>query len=91
MSKKQNDASKIAGMASILKSSNREKELPSTAPRSKSGRIGKYRDPSYHQYGIYLRKETHKRVKRRLEDTDSPQDVSDLAQELFEKWLASGK
>ena len=104
-SKKPDEASRVAGLASILKSSNKPKdesppspapqaevaveEVPSPAPRRKSQRVGKYRDPRYHQYGVYLRKDTHKRAVRRLEDTESKQDLSDLVQMLLEQWLAS--
>lgn len=104
MSKKPDDAAKIAGLASILKAGNKPKEIPpSPAPpeaapvddipaparRQKKERVGKYRDPNFHHYGVYLRKATHKRVKRRLEDMNTGQDVSDLIQELLENWLAS--
>ena len=64
-------------------------EAPLPSPRRKQAeRVGKYRDPNYHHYGVYLRKETHKQAKRRLEDSDSGQDVSELLQTLLEQWLA---
>lgn len=106
MSKKPDDASRIAGLASILKAGNQPRQAPpSPAPppepvptetlaassRPKKVKIGKYRDPSYHHYGIYVRKETHKQVKRRLEDEESDQDVSDLIQMLLEQWLKDGE
>lgn len=102
MSKKPSDATRIAGLASILKSGNQPKppppspapppepvvEEPLSAPaRPKKARVGKYRDANFHYYGIYLRKETHKRVKRRLEDLETGQDLSDLLQTLLEDWL----
>lgn len=104
MSKKPDDAAKIAGLANIIKVGNRQKEIPpSPAPpvdapaaetpapsrRSKRERVGKYRDPNFHHYGVYLRKDTHKRVKRRLEDSESGKDLSELLQDLLEQWLAS--
>ena len=104
MSNKPDDAAKIAGLASILKAGNQPKEPPPfpapppEAPASatpahprtpKSGRVGKYRDPNFHHYGIYLRKETHKRVKRKLEDLEAGKDLSELVQELLEQWFAS--
>ena len=111
MSKKPDDAAKIAGLASILKVGNRQKEMPPppspalppeesaggwdtppalpAARRAPKARVGKYRDPNFHHYGIYLRKETHKRANRRLEDTETGKDLSDLLQELLEQWLAS--
>ena len=102
MSKKPDDAAKIAGLTSILKAGNQPKAAPpSPAPRPEpvitdaapparrpaKERVGKYRDPNFHQYGVYLRKETHKRVKRRLEDLETGQDLSELLQELLEQWL----
>lgn len=103
MSKTQNDAQKIAGLASILQSTNKPKEIdPSPAPsaaavietpvrtsakRHKRERVGKKSDPHFHLYGLYLRKETEKRSRRRLEDTLPDKDLSDLVQELLEQWL----
>lgn len=102
MGKKPDDASRIAGLANILRTGNQPRQQPpSPAPppeaepaetspvskRRKKDKVGKYRDPAYHHYGIYVRKETHKRVRRRLEDAESGQDVSDLIQMLLEQWL----
>jgi hypothetical protein len=104
MSKKPDDASKIAGLASILQAGNKQKEIPPSpalppdapvdvplppARRAKVGKVGKYRDPNFHHYGVYLRMDTHKRVKRRLEDTEAGKDLSELVQELLEQWLKS--
>lgn len=105
-SKKPDDAARIAGLTSILKAGNQPRHAPpSPAPqpeaasaeaeaastRPKKAKIGKYRDPAFHHYGIYLRKETQKRVKRRLEDEESSLDVSELIQLLLEQWLKDGK
>ena len=57
---------------------------------AESRRRGKNSDPNYRQHSIYLRKDTHKRVKRRLEDMETEQDVSELVQVLLEQWLKSG-
>lgn len=107
MSKKPDDAAKIAGLASILQASHGAKQpkeatpppaLPpapaasevSTPPaRRKKEKVGKYRDPNFHHFGVYLRKDSHKRANRRLEDTESGKDFSDLMQELLDQWLAS--
>ena len=51
--------------------------------------MGKNRDPNYHQCGLYIRKTTHKRARRKLEDTQPDKDMSDLVQELLEQWLAT--
>ena len=63
---------------------------PKAETRAESRRRGKNSDPNYRQHSIYLRKDTHKRVKRRLEDMESDQDVSELVQVLLEQWLKSG-
>lgn len=61
---------------------------PAPARSSKPAKVGKYRDPAYHHFGVYLKKDTHKQVRRRLEDIESDQDVSELVQTLLERWLA---
>lgn len=58
-----------------------------TAAEKRRG--GKSSDPKYSQYSVYLRKDTHKRVKRRLDDLETGQDVSELVQDLLEQWLRS--
>jgi hypothetical protein len=104
MSKKSDDATRIAGLASILKVGNTSKshppsparpqevavaESPAPVQRKQKEQVGKYRDPNYHHYGFYLRRDTHKRVKRRLEDLETGKDISELLQELLEQWLVS--
>jgi hypothetical protein len=111
MSKKPDDAAKIAGLANILKIGNQQKEHPpspapaaetvveapapeapapeATKPAMRRRLVGKRDDPNYHQCGLYIRKTTHKRAKRKLEDTRPGVDLSDLVQELLEQWLAS--
>ena len=62
----------------------------STPPvRKRKEKIGKYRDPNFHHFGVYLRKDSHKQANRRLEDTEPGKDFSDLMQELLCQWLAS--
>ena len=64
----------------------------STPPaRNKQEKVGKYRDPNFHHYGVYLRKDSHKRANRRLEDMESGKDFSELMQELLDQWLASSR
>jgi hypothetical protein len=105
MINKAGDDQRIAGLANILKASNKQKEIPpSPAPpqadqavdtavaapvRSRRERTGKRDDPNYHQCGLYIRKTTHKRARRRLEDTQPGKDMSELVQELLEQWLES--
>lgn len=57
------------------------------ATRPRRERVGKREDPNYHQCGLYIRKTTHKRARRRLEDTQPGKDMSELVQELLEQWL----
>jgi hypothetical protein len=107
MSKKQDDAARIAGLTSIFQTGNAPKTVKEPSPppalppipatvetasapvRKKKDKIGKYRDPNFRHCGVYLRKDTHKRANRRLEDTEPDKDFSDLMQELLEQWLAS--
>jgi hypothetical protein len=48
---------------------------------------GKRSDPEWNRYTVLLRKVTHKRASRRLEDLDTGQDLSELLDELLTKWL----
>jgi hypothetical protein len=106
MSKRQSDAMKIAGLAGILQSANKEKvnEIPpspalpnETPPRveppvaapKKTRSLGKKSDPNFSLHGLYMRNDTYKAAKRRLEDTQPGKDMSDLAEELFRQWLES--
>jgi hypothetical protein len=106
MSKRQSDAMKVAGLAGILQSANKEKvketppspalpievapqvEAPAAAPK-KTRSVGKKSDPNYSLHGLYVRNDTYKAAKRRLEDTQPDKDMSDLAEELFRQWLES--
>jgi hypothetical protein len=63
---------------------------PSESPTPKRGRPkGKRSDPDYEQYSVYLRRETHRRVKIRLLEKYGDKEISELAQELLEDWLRS--
>ena len=61
----------------------------SSAKRGKQERVGKKSDPNFHLYGLYLRKVTEKKARRRWEDTQPDKDFSDLVQELLEQWLTA--
>ena len=50
-------------------------------PRSKRS------DPAWRPYTLMLKSETHKEASIILKRMDIGQDLSDLAQELFEKWV----
>jgi hypothetical protein len=101
MSKKPDDAARIAGLTNILRVTNQQKEMPAApAPataavavaavaRGRKEQVGKSRDPDYHQCGLYIRKTVFKQARRRLEDTEPDKDMSELVQELIEQWLGS--
>lgn len=48
---------------------------------------GKSSSAEYTQVLTYLRKDTHKAVKRALLDFDDKRDLSDIVEELLIKWL----
>lgn len=64
-------------------------ESDSVAPKGGRGRpaTGKKSDDKYCQTTISIRKDTRKRVKQALLDTETGQDVSELVEELLVKWL----
>lgn len=74
---------------------------PSPAPPSppaeaapeprKRGEVGKSKDPKYRFTGVYIRKETLKLSRRRLEDLETGQDFSELVEMLLNQWLAATK
>ena len=49
---------------------------------------GKRSDPDYKQYSVLLRRHTHRKVSSLLRDREGAQDVSELVEQLLEKWLA---
>lgn len=51
-------------------------------PRSKRS------DPAWRPYTLMLKSETHKEAGIILKRMDRGQDLSDLAQELFEQWVS---
>lgn len=60
-----------------------------SAPATAKGRpaTGKKSNEEYCQTTIWIRKDTRKRVKQALLDSDNGQDVSDLVESLLAKWL----
>lgn len=50
-------------------------------PRSKSS------DPAWKPYTLMLKKETHTQASILLKRFDTGEDLSDLAQRLFDQWL----
>jgi len=49
---------------------------------------GKRSDLNYKQYSVLLKKQTHRKVSNLLRDRESDQDMSELVEQLLEKWLA---
>ena len=49
---------------------------------------GKRSDPNYKQYSVLLKRQTHRKVSSLLRDRESEQDVSELVEQLLDKWLA---
>ena len=52
-------------------------------------RNGKRSNPDYKQISALIRKDTHRAVVRVLLDDGKSRDVSDLLQELLQRWLDS--
>jgi hypothetical protein len=48
---------------------------------------GKRSNPEWSRYTVLLRKVTHKRASRRLQDLDKGQDLSELVDDLLTQWL----
>jgi hypothetical protein len=48
---------------------------------------GKRSDPEWNRYTVLLRRVTHKRASRRLQDLDTGQDLSELVDQLLTEWL----
>lgn len=54
-------------------------------------RTGKSSDPSYTQVLTYIKKDTHKEVKKVLFDESGRVDLSALVEDLLTKWLQKRK
>jgi hypothetical protein len=97
------EQSKFAGALARLKQPPAEplpeepaaQEHPATptpvVPSSGGGKgrppTGKRSDPAWNRYTVLMRKATHKRASRRLEDLDTGQDLSELVDQLLTEWL----
>jgi hypothetical protein len=65
-----------------------DKDTP--PPRPTRGRpSGKRSDPDYVGFTTYIRKETHRGVKRALLDEPEERELSELVEELLANWLKS--
>lgn len=77
------EARKTAPKRGTTKSS--EKKTVVTPPSP--GTRGKSSNVDYTQATLYIRKDTHLAIKKKLLDDEQGRDMSDLAQELFSEWL----
>lgn len=60
-----------------------------TAPRRVGRPNAKRSDPDFVQTTAYIRKDTHKDIKRALLDDEQGRDFSELIEELLKIWLKS--
>jgi hypothetical protein len=86
--------SKFSGVLAKLK--HRSAEQPAALPtpslgtepvRGRGRPPGKRSDPDYQPTTVLLRKNTKKTAARLLEDTNAPQDLSDLIEQLLTEWI----
>jgi hypothetical protein len=66
---------------------------PSAEPQPEKGRgrpaTGKRSNPEWKLYSHFLKRRTQRAAVARLQAEDSERDLSDVLQELLEKWLKS--
>jgi hypothetical protein len=66
---------------------------PATKPQAEKGRgrpaTGKRSNPEWKLYSHFLKRKTQRAAVARLQAEDSERDLSDVLQELLEKWLKS--
>lgn len=65
--------------------------LPADEPQAEKGRgrpaTGKRSNPEWKLYSHFLKRRTQRAAVARLQAEDSERDLSDVLQELLEKWL----
>ncbi|MDY7022281.1 MAG: hypothetical protein SWJ54_13135 [Cyanobacteriota bacterium] len=68
------------------------KESPEPQPEPELPKRGrpkaKRSDPNFTQISAYIRKETHRKVKMKLLEIESDQDLSELVEQLLQGWLS---
>lgn len=86
--------SKFSGMfeqAEAKPAPSPERIVPKRSEKPEPAKVGrtpgKRSNPEYSQFSVLLKKLTHKRASRALDDLDNGQDLSDLMQQLLEQWL----
>jgi hypothetical protein len=52
-------------------------------------RTGKRSDEGFEQVTAYIRRDTHRKIKIALLETDDGRDFSDLVEDLLTRWLSS--
>jgi hypothetical protein len=66
---------------------------PAAEPQAEKGRgrpaTGKRSNPEWKLYSHFLKRRTQRAAVARLQAEDSERDLSDVLQELLEKWLKS--
>jgi hypothetical protein len=66
---------------------------PAAKPQAEKGRgrpaTGKRSNPDWKLYSHFLKRRTQRAAVARLQAEDSERDLSDVLQELLEKWLKS--
>jgi hypothetical protein len=67
--------------------------IPETtvSPKAMGRPKGKRSNPDYEQVTAYIKKETHKNVKRELLDNEDIHDFSELLEILLVEWLSTQK
>ena len=66
-------------------------ETKNLSPAANEKRIGKSSNPSYTQVLTYIKKDTHREVKKVLFEESGRVDLSALVEELLVKWLQKKK
>lgn len=74
-----------ASPAAVQPRLSKTKKASASLPQGKRG--GKSSDPAYTQATLYIRKDTHHKVKLKILSMQQDKDMSDLAEELFSQWL----
>jgi hypothetical protein len=65
-----------------------EKEVSPAPVKARTRNRGKRSNPDYEQVGVYIQRDLHLEVKKRL-ITEPEHDFSDLVNELLEGWLSA--
>ena len=64
-----------------------EARLDKLVNEAKTYKRGKASNPDWRPIGLFLRKETIKQARRKLQDIDDPRDLSELTESLLAEWV----